>query len=69
MTATDFTAAPLLDVPPAGQATPAPVRSPVVRADAEQWDMRSTITGRTYRIYVAKPDATVSYKGAEVVVK
>src|SRR6187431_414517 len=44
MTATDFTAAPLLDVPPAGQATPAPVRSPVVRADAEQWDMRSTIT-------------------------
>jgi predicted alpha/beta superfamily hydrolase len=32
-----------------------PSRSPVVRASAEQWDMTSKITGRTYRIYVAKP--------------
>ena len=35
----------------------APVRSPVIRPDAEQWDMTSAITGRTYRIYVAKPVA------------
>jgi predicted alpha/beta superfamily hydrolase len=32
--------------------------SPIVRPDAEQWDMTSQITGRTYRIYVAKPVAT-----------
>lgn len=32
-----------------------PSRSPVVRTSAEQWDMTSKITGRTYRIYVAKP--------------
>lgn len=32
-----------------------PSRSAVVRASAEQWDMTSKITGRTYRIYVAKP--------------
>ncbi|MDB5584937.1 MAG: putative esterase [Bradyrhizobium sp.] len=30
-------------------------RSPVVRPDAEQWDMASKITGRTYRIFLAKP--------------
>src|SRR5579872_4924357 len=34
-------------------------RSPVVRANAEQWDITSKITGRTYRICVAKP-VTVS---------
>jgi predicted alpha/beta superfamily hydrolase len=33
----------------------APARSPVVRPNAEQWDMTSKFTGRTYRIYVAKP--------------
>lgn len=32
-------------------------RSPLVRADAEQWDMTSKFTGRTYRILVAKPPA------------
>ncbi|MFC4311951.1 alpha/beta hydrolase [Steroidobacter flavus] len=32
-------------------------RSPLVRPNAEQWDMTSKITGRTYRIYVAKPVA------------
>jgi hypothetical protein len=32
-----------------------PVRSPLVRPDAEQWDITSKITGRTYRIFVAKP--------------
>lgn len=30
-------------------------RSPLVRPDAEQWDVTSKITGRTYRILVAKP--------------
>lgn len=30
-------------------------RSPLVRPDAEQWDLTSEITGRTYRIYVAAP--------------
>jgi predicted alpha/beta superfamily hydrolase len=54
---TELAAAPP-DVPPPGGATPAPARSPVVRADAEQWDMTSDITGRTYRIYVAKPVET-----------
>lgn len=50
-----------LAAPPAAQTgtapapAPAPVRAPVVRADAEQWDVTSKITGRTYRIYVAKP--------------
>jgi predicted alpha/beta superfamily hydrolase len=34
-----------------------PARSPVVRPDAEQWDMTSKITGRTYRIFVARPAA------------
>ncbi|QIB66999.1 alpha/beta hydrolase [Kineobactrum salinum] len=34
-----------------------PARSPLVRADAEQWDMTSKFTGRTYRIFVAKPPA------------
>lgn len=33
----------------------ASTRSPVVRPNAEQWDMTSRFTGRTYRIYVAKP--------------
>jgi len=33
----------------------APSRSSVVRPNAEQWDMTSKITGRTYRIYVARP--------------
>ena len=59
MSATDLASTTLLNVPASGQGTSAPARSPVVRADAEQWDMRSTITGRTYRIYVAKPVATV----------
>ena len=36
-----------------------PARSPVARADAEQWDMTSRFTGRTYRIYVSKPVATL----------
>lgn len=41
---------------PAPDQTPVtPPRSPVVRADAEQWDITSRHTGRTYRIYVAKP--------------
>ncbi len=35
-----------------------PVHSPVVRPDAEQWDMTSRITGRTYRIFVARPSGT-----------
>lgn len=29
--------------------------SPLVRPNAEQWDITSEITGRTYRIYVAAP--------------
>jgi predicted alpha/beta superfamily hydrolase len=33
------------------------IRSPLVRSDAEQWDMTSKFTGRTYRILVAKPPA------------
>lgn len=37
------------------KAMAAPARSPVTRPDAEQWDMTSRITGRTYRIFVAKP--------------
>jgi hypothetical protein len=40
---------------PATISVAAPARSPVLRADAEQWDLTSRITGRTYRIYVAKP--------------
>ncbi len=32
-----------------------PARSPVVLPNAETWDMTSKFTGRTYRIYVAKP--------------
>lgn len=35
-----------------------PSSSPVVRPNAEQWDMTSKVTGRTYRIYVAKPVTT-----------
>lgn len=33
----------------------APVRSPLVRPNCEQWDVTSSFTGRSYRIYVAKP--------------
>lgn len=33
----------------------APTRFPVARPNAEYWDMTSRFTGRTYRIYVAKP--------------
>ena len=40
---------------PAPTFQPAP--APVVRADSEQWDITSKITGRTYRIYVAVPSA------------
>jgi len=58
MTAPDSTAT-LLDVPSSGRAPLAPARSPVVRPDSEQWDMTSRITGRTYRIYVAKPVTTL----------
>jgi predicted alpha/beta superfamily hydrolase len=36
-----------------------PAKSPLVRSDSQQWDMTSRITGRTYRIYVAKPVSTV----------
>jgi predicted alpha/beta superfamily hydrolase len=36
----------------------APNRSPVTCADTEQWDVTSSITGRTYRIYVARPADT-----------
>lgn len=36
-----------------------PMRSPVVRPDAEQWDITSKITGRTYRIFIAKPAASI----------
>jgi predicted alpha/beta superfamily hydrolase len=42
---------------PAAPAAASPVRAPVVRANAEQWDMTTKITGRSYRIYVAKPTA------------
>ncbi len=35
-----------------------PPRSPVVRPEAEQWDVTSRITGRTYRIFVARPSGT-----------
>jgi predicted alpha/beta superfamily hydrolase len=56
---TELTAAALLDVSSSRQTTSVPARAPVVRANAEQWDMRSSVTGRTYRIYVAKPVATV----------
>lgn len=41
----------------AGALPGTPARSPVVRPDAEQWDMTSKITGRSYRIFVAKPVA------------
>jgi predicted alpha/beta superfamily hydrolase len=41
--------------PTPAQTPSAPIRAPVVRSDAEQWDVTSRITGRTYRIYVAKP--------------
>lgn len=37
----------------------APARSPVVRPGAEQWDVTSGITGRTYRIYVSMPVESV----------
>lgn len=57
MTNPDLTAAALVDVPPAARANAAPVRSPIVRPDSEQWDVTSKVTGRTYRIYVAKPVA------------
>jgi predicted alpha/beta superfamily hydrolase len=40
---------------PSTQAGAPPAHSPVVRSDAEQWDVTSKITGRIYRIYVAKP--------------
>lgn len=46
MTDVDQAAAAQLDLPP---------RSPLFRPDAEQWDVTSKITGRTYRIFVAKP--------------
>jgi predicted alpha/beta superfamily hydrolase len=59
MTPIDLAAATVPDIPSSGQGTPAPARSPVMRAESEQWDMRSRITGRTYRIYVARPVATV----------
>lgn len=36
----------------------AEARSPVVRSNAEQWDVTSKITRRTYRIYVAPPVTT-----------
>lgn len=49
-----FTAA-LALAAPAGVAAAAPLRSPVVRPDAEQWELTSKFTGRTYRVYVAKP--------------
>ncbi len=45
----------VLEVPPSEQTGAAPARSPVVRPDAEQWEVTSRFTGRTYRIYVAKP--------------
>lgn len=32
--------------------------SPVVRPDAEQFDMTSRITGRSYRIFIARPSGT-----------
>jgi predicted alpha/beta superfamily hydrolase len=35
-----------------------PTTSPVVRPDAEQFDMTSRMTGRSYRIFVAKPSGT-----------
>lgn len=40
---------------PSEQTGAAPIHSPVLRSDAEQWDLTSRFTGRTYRIYVAKP--------------
>lgn len=53
----------LADTAPRGDpqpATGAPVRARLVRANGEQWDMVSQITGRTYRIYVAPPVDTGS---------
>jgi predicted alpha/beta superfamily hydrolase len=38
------------------EASAMPARSPVQRANAEQWDMTSKFTGRTYRIYMAAPN-------------
>lgn len=35
-----------------------PTRSPVVRPHTDSWDMTSKLTGRAYRIYVAKPVTT-----------
>lgn len=40
------------------RAAATPAHSPVIRPDAEQWDMTSRITGRTYRIFVAHPSGT-----------
>jgi len=36
--------------------TAAPGRAPVVRPGTEQWDVTSTTTGRTYRIFVSMPE-------------
>jgi predicted alpha/beta superfamily hydrolase len=54
--------APTVTTALASAATPAP--SALVRPNAEQWDMTSKITGRTYRIYVAKPITVEAGAGA-----
>lgn len=46
---------PIAEIAPS-PASATPVRLPVERANCEQWDMTSESTGRTYRIYVAKPE-------------
>jgi len=48
-------AAMALAAPSPAQAPATPVHAPVTRSDSEQWDVTSKITGRTYRIYVARP--------------
>lgn len=39
----------------AATGTTAPAHAPVIHSGAEQWDVTSKVTGRTYRIYVSKP--------------
>jgi predicted alpha/beta superfamily hydrolase len=55
MSTDELTAAQTPVVSSPGRVPSTPPRSPVVRANADQWDITSSHTGRTYRIYVAKP--------------
>lgn len=57
-----------LALAPAGLAqTPAPVLQPAQIALADQFDVASKITGRTYRIYVSRPAAAPPKSGYAVV--